>query len=117
MNMKNLNKFYIDGAWVDPVAGAAFPIKNPANDSVIGDVTLGTAADVDRAVEAANKAFKSFSRTSKAERLALLERLLDVYTARLEDMSWAITEEMGAPIDMSREMDAGLITSNPLSTS
>jgi aldehyde dehydrogenase (NAD+) len=107
MNMKNLNKFYIDGAWVDPVAGAAFPIKNPANDSVIGDVTLGTAADVDRAVEAANKAFKSFSRTSKAERLALLERLLDVYTARLEDMSWAITEEMGAPIDMSREMQAG----------
>lgn len=105
--MKILNKFYIDGAWVAPSAGTSFPIKNPANDSLIGEVALGAAADVDRAVVAANTALKTFSKTSKEERVALLQRLLEVYTARLEDMAWAITHEMGAPIDMSRSEQAG----------
>lgn len=105
--MDNLNKFYIDGAWVAPVAATGFPIRNPADDSVISEVSLGSAADVDRAVEAANRAFVTYSQTSKEERIALLKRLLEVYTARLEEMSWAITKEMGAPIDMSRAAQAG----------
>lgn len=105
--MKNLNKHYIDGTWVAPVGGSDFPIKNPADDSVIGTVTMGSAADVDLAVAAANRAFGTFSRTPKQARIALLKRLLGVYTARLEEMSWAITREMGAPIDMSRQMQAG----------
>ncbi len=107
INMKYLNTHYVDGAWVVPLSSTSFSIRNPANDSVIGTVALGSAADVDRAVAAASRAFATFSRTSKAERLALLERLLEVYTARLEDMSWAITSEMGAPIDMSRNEQAG----------
>jgi aldehyde dehydrogenase (NAD+) len=105
--MKNLNKHYIDGAWVAPVGGTNFPIKNPADDSVIGAVTLGNTADVDLAVAAANRAFETFSHTTKQERIALLKRLLAVYTDRLDEMAWAITREMGAPIDMSREMQAG----------
>lgn len=105
--MKTLNKHYINGAWVAPSNGVDFPIKNPANDAVKGTVTLGNETDVDVAVAAANTAFETFSQTSKQERLALLKRLLAVYTARLEDMSWAITHEMGAPIDMSRGSQAG----------
>ncbi len=105
--MKNLNKFYIDGAWVDPIDARPFAIKNPADNSVMGEVLLGSSADVDRAVAAANRAFESFSLTSQETRITLLKKLLEVYTARLEDMSWAITREMGAPIDMSREMQAG----------
>ncbi|MGB7241719.1 MAG: aldehyde dehydrogenase family protein [Sulfitobacter sp.] len=105
--MENLNKHYIDGAWVAPAGGTDFPIKNPANDSVIGAVTLGSAVDVDLAVAAASRAFGTFSRTTKQDRIALLKRLLTVYTDRLDEMSWAITREMGAPIDMSREMQAG----------
>lgn len=105
--MENLNKHYIDGAWVSPAECTDFPIKNPANDSVIGTVGLGTAADVDLAVAAANRAFETYSQTSKQERIDLLKKLLAVYTERLEEMSWAITREMGAPIDMSRDMQAG----------
>lgn len=105
--METLNKHYIDGAWVASEGGSEFPIKSPGDNAVIGSVTLGTAADVDLAVAAAKRAFESFSQTSKDERIALLNRLLEVYTARLEDMAWAITREMGAPIDMSRASQAG----------
>ncbi|WP_120632701.1 aldehyde dehydrogenase family protein [Ruegeria sp. EL01] len=105
--MENLNKHYIDGSWVAPTNGKRFPIRNPADNSVLGEVTLGSAADVDQAVAAANRAFETFSKTSKAERIALLNCLLQVYTNRLEEMAWAITREMGAPIDMSRAMQAG----------
>lgn len=104
--MKTLNKFYIDGAWVDPASTATMPIMNPATNSQIGTLTLGNAEDVERAVAAATRAFETFSLTSKAERLELLERLLEVTRARMEDLAQAITSEMGAPITMSRESQA-----------
>lgn len=107
MHMKNLNKHYIDGAWVASTAGSEFPIKNPADDSIVGSVTLGTSEDVDRAVAAANRAFGTFSQSTTAERIASMKRLLEIYTNRLEEMAWAITQEMGAPIDMSRSQQAG----------
>lgn len=105
--MNNLNKFYIDGAWVDPISATRFPVKNPANNAQIGEVMLGSSADVDSAVAAAARAFVTFSRTSKEERLALLERLAVIFSDRLEEMAQAITTEMGAPIDMSRAAQAG----------
>ena len=105
--MKHLNKFYIDGAWVDPISATPFPVKNPAHNTQIGEVMLGSSADVDRAVAAAARAFETFSKTSKEERLALLERLAAIFTERLEEMAQAITTEMGAPIDMSRTAQAG----------
>ena len=79
---------------------------NPASNSRIGTLTLGGAADVDRAVAAAKRAFVGFSRSTKSERLALLERLLHATKARQEDLAWAITTEMGAPISMSRDAQA-----------
>ncbi len=105
--MEKLNKHYIDGAWTTPVNGTEFPIITPSDNSTIGSVTLGTAADVDLAVAAANRAFERFSRTTKEERIALLKNLLAIYSNRLDEMAWAITREMGAPIDMSRAMQAG----------
>ncbi len=104
--MKNLNKFYIDGAWVDPIAATPFAIMNPASNTQIGTVALGSAKDVDAAVAAAKRAFVTFSKTDKATRIALLERLHAVFTARLEEMAQAITAEMGAPISMSRDSQA-----------
>ena len=105
--MKTLTQFYIDGTWVDPVSASSFPVKNPANSSQIGEVMLGSSADVDRAVAAAKRAFETFSITSKEDRLALLKRLEAIFTDRLEEMAQAITAEMGAPIDMSRASQAG----------
>lgn len=101
-----LDKFYIDGTWVTPLVESKFPIKNPASDSVIGTVTLGAAADVDRAVAAASRAFASFSLTSKKERLELLRKLRNILVARNEEMAQAISQEMGAPITMARNEQA-----------
>lgn len=104
--MKTLNQFYIDGLWVEPLSDATFPIMNPASNTQIGSVAMGSAADVDQAVAAAKRALVSFSQTTKAERLALLERLLAITKARSEDLALAITAEMGAPISMSRSAQA-----------
>ena len=59
--MDNLTKFYIGGAWVDPISTATMPVLNPATEAQIGTVALGNAADVDAAVAAAAAAFPAFS--------------------------------------------------------
>ena len=104
--MENLQKFYINGAWVSPDSTATMPVINPANDEIIATVALGNAVDVDRAVAAASQAFATFSMTSKQERLALLERIKQVTEARFEDLAQAMREEMGAPITFAREAQA-----------
>ena len=78
--MENLQKFYINGAWVSPDSTATMPVINPANEEIIATVALGNAVGVDRAVAAASQAFATFSMTSKQERLALLERIKQVTT-------------------------------------
>ena len=104
--MDKLQKFYIDGAWVDPLSTDSMPVLNPATGERLGTVALGNAADVDRAVAAASAAFERFSRTSKEDRLALLRRIKTLSEARLEDMAQAMRREMGAPITFAREVQA-----------
>ena len=108
--MKDYRNFYIDGEWVRATEGKDHTIINPANEEPIATISLGNAADVDRAIFAANKAFDSFSDTSPSERRALLHRIIDVYQARSEEMAKTITLEMGAPISLSRkaQVPAGL---------
>jgi aldehyde dehydrogenase (NAD+) len=101
-----LNKFYIDGAWVDPASDTTMPIMNPATATQIGRVSLGNAVDVDRAVAAAKRAFQTFSMTSKEERLTLLKKLREETKARLGDLAAAMTSEMGAPATMALEEQA-----------
>lgn len=104
--MENLQKFYINGEWVAPLSSDTMPVMNPATEAQIGTVALGNAADVDRAVAAAAAAFESFSQTSKAERMALLVNLKAITEQRLEELAQAMRMEMGAPITMSREVQA-----------
>ena len=104
--MQDLRKFYINGAWVQPSSRIEFPVLNPATEEQIGLITLGTQTDVDRAVSAAKTAFETFSRTSKAERLELLNKLMVATMDRIEDLAQAMCAEMGAPITMSREAQA-----------
>jgi aldehyde dehydrogenase (NAD+) len=108
--MKNIAKFYIDGEWSTPHSDQSFPVLNPATEQQIGSIFLGDQIDVDVAVAAAKKAFVSYSQTSKAERLVLLEALMDETKARFEDLAQAMSQEMGAPITLSREAqtDAGI---------
>ena len=82
--MKTYEQFYINGEWVDPAEGVnSFDVLNPANEEVIGKISMGSSADVDKAVEAASKAFNSFSQTSVEERLAILGKIVDclLYTS------------------------------------
>mgnify|MGYP001545611336 CR=1 FL=1 len=95
--MINSLKFYIDGAWVDPVSPRPFDVINPATEEPVAQISLGASADVDRAVAAAKAAFPAFSRTSREERLALLEKILAAYKARYAEIAQAISSEMGAP--------------------
>ncbi len=98
---------YIDGRWVDSEGGQRHDVVNPATEEVVSTVILGTAADVDKAVAAARRAFESFSQTSRGERVALLERIVEAYKARMPEMAQAISEEMGAPIALAQTAQCG----------
>jgi aldehyde dehydrogenase (NAD+) len=100
--MYDNRQFYIDGAWVDPVEPKEFKVINPATEAVAGLISMGGPKDVDLAVAAARRAFDEFSRTTPAERLALLERVLAAYKAHYEEIAQAISTEMGAPITLAK---------------
>jgi aldehyde dehydrogenase (NAD+) len=104
--MKDHRKFYIDGKWVDPAERRDFTVINPANEEPIASISLGSAADVDRAVAAAKRAFESYSETRVEERLALLRRIVEVYKSKMDEMATTISQEMGAPISLSRKAQA-----------
>ena len=104
--MKDYRKFYIDGKWVDPAESHDFTVINPANEEPVATISFGSAADVDRAVAAAKRAFESYSEISVEERLALLRRIIEVYRSKMEEMATTISQEMGAPISLSRKAQA-----------
>ncbi|HEY4344492.1 MAG TPA: aldehyde dehydrogenase family protein [Parvibaculum sp.] len=104
--MTDMRVFYIDGRWVDASARPTRTLFNPASDLPYGEVAMGTSGDVDLAVAAARRAFPAFSKTSVTERLALLGYILKAYERHYERFVAAITEEMGAPVTMSRNAQA-----------
>ncbi len=104
--MEDLRKFYIDGRWVDPVTPRTLEVINPADEKPFATISLGSAADVDKAVTAARRAFETYSLTTREERLALLGRILEVYTQRQNDVAETITKEMGAPFWLSKAAQA-----------
>jgi aldehyde dehydrogenase (NAD+) len=95
-------QFYIDGRWVDPLEAKTFEVINPATEAAAGVISMGGPKDVDRAVAAARRAFDAYSRSTPAERLALLERVLAAYNAHYDEIAAAISSEMGAPITLAK---------------
>lgn len=106
--MREYLKFYIDGQWVAPLEPKTANPINPATEEVSGVIALGSAADVDKAVKAARKAFASWSRTTREERQQVLERILAEYQKRVGDLAAAVTEEMGAPKGLANGFQVGL---------
>ena len=104
--MREYMKFYIDGHWVDPVTPKSLDVINPATEAVAGHISAGSAADVDKAVAAAKKAFETYSQTSREERIELLQRILAEYQKRFGEIANAITEEMGAPASLAQRAQA-----------
>jgi len=99
--MKDLRKFYINGEWVDPTHSNDLDVENPASEEMIATISLGGQTDVNLAVAAAKRAFASYSQTSVDERIALMEKLLQLYMERYDEISVAISVEMGAPISFA----------------
>jgi aldehyde dehydrogenase (NAD+) len=104
--MDNAKKFYINGEWVDPIGTETMDVINPATEEPICAIALGNSADVDRAVAAAKAAFETFSQTTREERIALLEKIIECYKARMGDIAAAVSQEMGAPVGLANAAQA-----------
>ena len=104
--MKEHLKFYINGEWVDPVTPRTLDVINPATEEPFARISLGSAADVDKAVSAAADAFEHFLRTTPQERVELFEAILVEYGKRYEEIAQTISTEMGAPIWLSKAAQA-----------
>jgi aldehyde dehydrogenase (NAD+) len=107
--MNIVDKFYINGKWVQPAAGATqADIIDPATEAVAGSLAMGTAADVDQAVAAARAAFPAWSVSTRETRIALLERIIAAYQARLADLGQAVRQEIGAPVSLATALQAAI---------
>jgi aldehyde dehydrogenase (NAD+) len=107
-SMRDYTKIYIDGAWVASASGKFIDVINPATEQPAGQISLGTAADVDRAVVAARMAFRTFSKTTRRQRIDLLNNVLSAYSRRHQDLADALVEELGAPAKFAKETQAGV---------
>ncbi|MEK9589572.1 MAG: aldehyde dehydrogenase family protein, partial [Gammaproteobacteria bacterium] len=104
--MRDYTKFYINGSWVEPSETNTLGVENPATLEQCATISIGNNADVDNAVAAAKAAFETFSQTSVEERAALLDKIAEIYTARIGEIAEAIREEMGAPISLASTAQA-----------
>ena len=110
--MQKLEQFYINGQWVDPVERRTLEVINPATEKPIATISLGSAADADAACKAARAAFASYSRTTREERIALLERIISAYQARYGEFAAAISAEMGAPMPLATNAQAAMVVAH-----
>ena len=110
--MRDHDKFYIDGAWVEPDGKGTIEVINASTEEVMGHVPEGTPADVDRAVAAAKAAFDTWGYTPKEERGKYLQRLAEGHGARSAEIGEVISQEVGMPIMWSNMIQAGLPVGN-----
>ncbi len=101
---ENHTKFYIDGEWVAPVTPRLLDVINPVTEGVCAQASMGSSADVDRAVAAARRAVHQYSHSSVAERVSLMRRIVAGCEARVDDLAKAVTLEIGSPIRYSHDV-------------
>lgn len=100
---KTFEKFYTNGKWVDPAGPKnTLDVINPATEEPYGRIALGTQKDVELAVQAADTAFDSWSRTSVESRLAILEKIVAGIQHRYDELAEVISKEMGAPLWLAK---------------
>ena len=104
--MRDMLQFYIDGEWVDPVDPEPHEVINPATEAPCGRISMGSAADVDKAVAAAKRAAPGYAATTREERMAWLQAILDIFARRHDEIATAIMEEMGAPWKLAKHAQA-----------
>jgi aldehyde dehydrogenase (NAD+) len=106
--MRSYEKCYINGEWVSPLTSKVWTLVNPATEEPFATVALAGAEDVDVAVKAARAAFPSYSNTSKAERVDLLEAIIDCFIRREQDLAEVVTLELGTPVSQKIHAPAAL---------
>jgi aldehyde dehydrogenase (NAD+) len=94
---------FIDGKWVESAGTGTITVVNPATEEPIATVPRGDTADVDRAAQAAARAFETWSRTSHEERVAVLTRIADILEAKAEELTRSTVREIGTPIALARQ--------------
>ncbi|WP_321806284.1 aldehyde dehydrogenase family protein [Burkholderia sp. BCC1993] len=110
--MRTSRQSYIAGQWLDPDDARAIDVIDPATAKPYARLAIGGPADVDRAVGAAKQAFDTYSRWTVGERVALLQRVLEIYRRRYDEVARTISQEMGAPIAFARAMQAAVGTAH-----
>ncbi|MEO1580518.1 MAG: aldehyde dehydrogenase family protein [Pseudomonadota bacterium] len=105
--MRDYLNFYINGRWVTPASQNVLEVINPATEVAYARITNGSEADVDRAVAAATAAFDSWSNSAVETRLAVIDRIIEIYKAKLPELGAAISDEMGAPLKFATRAQAG----------
>ena len=108
--MRSYLKHYIGGQWIESEGGTIYQVIDPATESATTEITLGSQADVDKAVAAARRAFESFSQTRKEERLTLLRAIQAEIENRKEELATAVSDEMGAPLSLANGPHVGLLS-------
>jgi acyl-CoA reductase-like NAD-dependent aldehyde dehydrogenase len=108
--LQDRDRLYVGGQWVDPDGGSTIEVINSTTEEVMGRVPEGTTGDVDRAVAAAREAFESWSQTGREERAGYLEAIAAGLGARAEEIAATVSQELGMPIKLSQQIQAGLPT-------
>ncbi len=102
------DKVYIDGAWVPSTSGSVIEVINASTEEVMGTIPDGTVEDVNKAVEAARRAFPSWSETSREERGKSLRRIQEALSARTSEIAELIAREVGTPLPIANLVQLGL---------
>ena len=103
----DINKFYINGNFVEPDGSEKIDIVNPATEKVVGQVISGSIKDVDNAIKSANNAFSKAEALKLDQKKKILEEIIEGMEERREDFAQIISEEMGSPIKMARRAQYG----------
>lgn len=105
--MKIYDQFYINGLWVEPTNKKLMDVINPSNEAVCAQIAIGNSEDVDKAADAANKAFVTYGHSSLADRIEIMQSIITAFKNRYNDIADAISEEMGAPTRLAVKAQTG----------
>jgi succinate-semialdehyde dehydrogenase/glutarate-semialdehyde dehydrogenase len=95
-------QLFIDGQWCNAASGRTLPVVNPADHKQIGTVAHAERADLDRALEAADKGYKAWRKVSPFERCKIMRKAADIFRGRADTVAACITSEQGKPVAEAR---------------
>ncbi len=110
--MRTYETLYIDGTWVPSDSKGRLEVVNATTEEVMATIPEGDAADVDRAVAAARRAFPGWSQTSVEERAKYLTRIQEGLEARTDELAAVIAQEVGMPLKLAQMIQVGLPKGN-----